>query len=1224
MSRTWYKDGLSRRKRHRDAEISEYFGVFNTDINALTAKAMSIADSLIFYDYNNKGSGYFSQILSRNAFIALSQIMQFDVEEEEKLFIDIFENDYVGKDAKERILISMILKFIQLFDMWLDFVTYSEINDAGLTLYDDIKNQITVNLNEPVSVIRHIINRDYPDQRPQLVKSIWNYSGSNVNTSPARKLYHIKRTFYSLIESVKFLKRRSKRYNNEIATGGDLDPSISLFVAYAFNYKTVANKFNNRWQEYPEFYLKNILKAKPNNIQPDSTYLMLNKVPNMHNVKVDKGTEFNAGKDELKREIRYVSQEDIVINSTTLEEVHSIYLEHDNEVAPAGELNYATAIKKADLTKYINPETDGSLRSVPGIMFDNKGRKSTGKNQKRNRDVHVGMVIQSPSLILREGERNVTLRFSISQNINDEVNDLVRSVIGQNSISVQEATYKVLNDVFYIEISTEDGWLRIPYYTFDFESVNYENNLLLRFTLNSDFPETTGYKMLHGNRTDENTPAIRLLINADAWLFPYTWLNRIDINRIDIETCVSGVSHIQAYSELGQLDTSIPFFPFGVVPKRGSWFAIGNYEMSQKTIKSVDVNMQWLHIPSDNYGMFDHYQLYNSEIDNTSFKVNTQLLVNRKWVQTSKINSYNLFNTSTDIDQPIQPKAPLKNTTYIKGIDLKNSKVKELDEDKYTYNMFTRSGFFRITLTEPDMAFGHLEYQSLLTDFLINKVRSKKLLPEPNLPFSPQLDKIELNYTSKDTVDLSQKPVSGRVKIFHVFPLSQQLVYPVTLGNQLTFMPDLGDAGNLLFGLRGVARGEVIRMFIDFTPREKEIDKDNFPLIRWYIGNGYNWVKLREDNVIHDTTRNFIESGVVEIRMPEHLPDIDKSAKGIIWLRAGVKRNVNNVSAVKGVYLNVIKVTLDAGQGVDNNILSNGLKKGTITKSKAKIPGIEKITQVIKSSEGRIKESYNDMRMRLSERISHRQRAVNSVDFERLVLQEFSEVEKVKCLPGLDSKGNNRRGVVTLAIMKKQSDTSAIEYSKANSKLLIDIEDYLSEYTSPFAIVDAINPVYEEIHIRCKVKFFGDDYNENYLIMELNKLLNNYLAFWQESGDMPVFGNTISLTDLANLIRGEDYVEHILNFSVLHIIESGERIYELNELDEYTAEEQPVDSNEKRVRLYLNEMPDQNKNMQIIGASKPWAILVPSERHSIVPYYEDQNDKAGIDDLELGNTFVIG
>jgi hypothetical protein len=1219
MSRTWYKDGLSRKKRLKDAEISEYFGIFNTDINALTAKAMSIADSLIFYDYQNRKSGYFSEVLNRNAFIALSQIIQFDVEEEEKLFLDICDKDYVGKETKERILISMILKFIQLFDMWLDFVTYSEINDAGLSLYDDIKNQITVNLNEPVSVIRGIIKSDYPDQQQPVLKSIWTYADSSAKSGSARKLFHIKRTFYSLLESVKFLKRRRERYIEEIATGGDLDPSISLFVAYAFNYKTVAEKFNNRWHEYPEFYLKNILKAEPNDIHPDSAYLMLDKLPNMHNVKVDKGTEFNAGKNELKQDIRYVSNDDIIINNANLEEVYSLYIEHDNEIDPAGELNYATSIKQSDFSRYISLEPSAEVKSVPGILFDTKGRNQNGRSNSS-----VGMIIQSPSLLLREGIRNVTLKFFINQNIENEIMELVKGVTKQSDINMQEAIYKVLNDVFYIDITTEEGWQRVQHYTFDFESVNYDNYLVLHFTLNSDFPETAGYSALHGNNSNDNTPALRLVISDDAWLFPYTWLKRINIQKIDIETEVSGVSHIQVYSELGQLDTSIPFFPFGVVPKRGAWFAIGNYEMSQKNIKQVDVKLQWLYVPTDNYGMYDYYKLYDSEIDNSSFKVTTQVLTNRKWIQTSKENIYNLFNTNVTNDVLTQPKAPLNSATELKNISLKNSKIKVLTEDKYTYNMFARSGFFRITLAEPGMAFGHLEYQSLLTDFLINKVRSKKLLPEPNLPFSPQLDKIEISYRSKDTINLSQKPFSDNIKVYHLFPLNKQLVYPVTLGKQLSFVPDIGDQGNLLFGLSGLQRGEVIRMFIDFTPHEKEIDKDQFPLIRWYIGDGYNWKKLREDNIIQDTTRNFLESGVVEIRIPDNLPDVNRSAKGVIWLRAGVKKNVNSVSAVKGFYINVIKVTLDTAQGIDNNILNNGLEAGTIVKSRAKLPGIANVTQIIKSSGGRIKESYGDMRIRLSERISHRQRAVNSVDFERLVLQQFPEVEKVKCLPGLDSKGNNRQGVVTLAVMKKQSETSQLKYSKANSKLLIDIERYLSDYTSPFVIVDAINPVYEEIQVRCKIRFMGDDYNENYLIMELNKLLNSYMAFWLESGDMPVFGNTISLTDLANLIRGEEYVENISNFSVLHIVESGEKIYELNELEEFTPDEVPIDSNEKRIRVFLNEEHDEDKNIQQIRSSKPWAILVPADRHSIVPDYEDQNDKAGIDDLELGNTFVIG
>lgn len=1222
MSRLWHKDGLSRKQRLLNAEVPGFFRIFENDVHILTGRAMEIARILRYFNLENQPEGYFNEVLEKNAFVILTRINLWDVDGEKKLFLNFFEHDYYEPEEKCGVLIARLLELIQSFDLWLHYIAFSELNGARLSLHKDLRNQISVNLKLPAAQLSKFIEKDYPELPFPPLKGVWRVEG-DIPRPVDQPLNFLKSTFYRLINSLKLLQENSEMYYQEIITAGNLDPSMSLLVAFFKNYSVVTEAFNRRWQAYPDFYLNHILKATPQDIVPDCTFLMFKKSATIKTVFLDKGTEFIGGKDLQGRDIRYRSLEEMVINNVSLEKVYSLYLEQDTEIVPAGEFNYVTAIRKSEVSHYIDVEPGGFLKSQPQPLFENKGKKSINEMGDVIHYTSVGMMIESWVLLLQEGVRNVTVKFMTTSKTAETFQKMIRDISKQWDTSERETTYKILNDIFYLEISTGEGWSSIANYSVDYKSNEEGRYLQLRFSLHENYPPTTPCSEIHSGAGLCHSPVLKILINRDTWLFPFSWLKDFEMEKIRIEVDVSGVTQLQIYNELGQLDNSKPFYPFGVIPRKGSWLVVGNYEMAMKKVKSFDLNLKWLQLPGNDYGFCDYYQHYGKEINNCSFKVKAQALYNRKWEDVAGGKSFFLFNTLSLTNEIITlPQGTLSEYSSIAGIQLPDFGIGPLEEEKFRYNMFAKGGFIRLALSEPEMGFGHMEYQRLLSDTLIQKARSKNLVPMPKPPFSPQLEKMELNYHSEDEIKLLANEMEQKNKIYYLFPLGERLEYPRLVGKRLKFLPDLGSRGNLLFGLKNVKGGETIRLFIDFLPREREIDKRQFPTVKWFLGDGYDWTMLSEQQILVDTTRHFLESGLIEIRLPKELPDHRHCVDGLHWLRAGIEEHVNNVSHILGFYLNVAKVQLDVAGGVDNTLLGKGLPAGSITKAVRKIPGISEIVQIVPSWGGRIREDRSQTRIRLSERISHRHRAVTAADYEKMVLEAFPQVQKVKCLPGLDSKGQ-RRGVVTVVVFQKQPPMAKQTYPKANCKLLLDIEEYLGRYAGSFAIVDAINPVYEEIQVRCKVKL-REVRADGYFIRKLNKLVNEHIAFWQKTGDSPVFGHSIALTDLANLIRGEEYVEYLSNFSVLHLKETGDRVYQLQEFEEFAVTTSNDDEEKQRVRQLLNEKRESQKEIQQISPSQSWAILVPAYRHLIVTDKEEQNDKAGIDDLELGNTFVIG
>src|SRR5690606_38307786 len=75
------------------------------------------------------------------------------------------------------------------------------------------------------------------------------------------------------------------------------------------------------------------------------------------------------------------------------------------------------------------------------------------------------------------------------------------------------------------------------------------------------------------------------------------------------------------------------------------------------------------------------------------------------------------------------------------------------------------------------------------------------------------------------------------------------------------------------------------------------------------------------------------------------------------------------------------------------------LPPGTISKLLLADPAVKKIEQPVTSSGGKTLEDDASWYRWVSERLRHKQRAVSPWDYERLILEAFPEIYKVKCIP---------------------------------------------------------------------------------------------------------------------------------------------------------------------------------------------------------------------------------
>jgi|GEM_PF-374670 len=119
--------------------------------------------------------------------------------------------------------------------------------------------------------------------------------------------------------------------------------------------------------------------------------------------------------------------------------------------------------------------------------------------------------------------------------------------------------------------------------------------------------------------------------------------------------------------------------------------------------------------------------------------------------------------------------------------------------------------------------------------------------------------------------------------------------------------------------------------------------------------------------------------------------------------------------------------------------------------------------------------------------------------------------------------------IIPVADLKNRNAANLLQ-PKTSRRTLIAIEKYLQTRTSPFVHVHAKNPLYEEVIVSFKVKFYlGID--KGYYMKVLNNELVRYLTPWafDENADIS-FNQKIYASSIINFIEERSYVDFITDF----------------------------------------------------------------------------------------------
>ncbi len=165
-----------------------------------------------------------------------------------------------------------------------------------------------------------------------------------------------------------------------------------------------------------------------------------------------------------------------------------------------------------------------------------------------------------------------------------------------------------------------------------------------------------------------------------------------------------------------------------------------------------------------------------------------------------------------------------------------------------------------------------------------------------------------------------------------------------------------------------------------------------------------------------------------------------------------------------------IKVEYSVSEGSIGNIEANKIQ-GFFTS----VPFISKVTNLKGMSGGMDKEIISETADRVATEISGMNRIVSMYDFENAICKNNRSVYKVKCVPHVDSFGNPKSGVISIALLPRKYMQGYEEFMLLKKNILDFVRNRIPVTMLNSSKLQILEAVYVEMMVKLDVVV--DDYN---------------------------------------------------------------------------------------------------------------------------------------------------
>lgn len=1142
-NRTYNKNqGLSQNDRIINALDSGYFLIDEFDFPKFIKFSTRFASKIAFFNEKNTLDGDWTSFFQNNPTLSILRLAFYNIEslqvDNKLLSPNTAERDYIIAIQDESEL--LIKHFYAIDQIILNLTEYSDHKEE----LEKLINLELSSIFQEVYEILDFIKKKSKTASKQDYSLCWGVKTNQSQLRGDRKLggtlnllgEFCKKTF-TVLEIIK--DSTLNYYEKHIVESKKVEPHIGLLLTFYELYNEARSAINLISFRHQEYYYKEVLQIPHKSKRPDKVHV--NFISNVErDVEVEKDEKLLAGTNEEGEDIFYNIEKTIIVNKSKINSVLGFEFSSSN--------NYF-------LNRF---ETDKET-----IDFSNSENK-------------IGFLFGSDFLCLDEGDRKISFKFNFSKK---SIEQFLNTELDLNADQI--------TSLFEVSYTSEDGWFAI-------NSEKVETILHLEEEVDGNYfievvalIENIDPAIITIDPKDESFlgynshPYFQFKLNHKLLKY-YHYLKSLDLKSIDVDLEILEIKNLSLSNDFGEINSTAPFEPFGSRPIIDSSFVIGHPTFFLYPINDLKINLEWYGLPAFEGGFETHYAEYPYEVNNDSFEVKLSYLRNKRWIPDTDKQVLGLFQDIPDDSGAI---SNVRRISEINTADLDLQLPSLSKKNKGTYNNLSKDGYLKFELCYPPEGFGHKQYPDILRESAIKSVKKKSNYSTPNEPYTPTLKsisvdvKMAMSYSSDNSSDFG---------FYHVHPLGNQKVKDAR-----NIFPHYRAGSTIEIGINNVGSNKQFSILFKINEGFANKSSSNLSL-EWSFFNGSSWIKMNDNELIYENTNNFKRSGIVEFNLEDASVDttglFDKSC---IWIKV---ESINGSSFLNYVQDIILHATTAKCYNIEKVKYAN-IEPCKISEFKKNRKDIAKVEQKYHGFDGLVKEDNGGYFLRTAERLRHKNRAVSGRDYEKILLENFPIINRVKCLSNIDDQFNISPGSVLLVVVPKIiEDENFIGIPRYFSSVEIDRMQVFLELITPNGVnFKVTNPKYEQVKVKFSLKLW-DGFDKKFYVNKLNEAIKSYISPWMYNFNSQVdLGESISSALILNFIDQQEYVDHVVNFSLFHLLD-GKII------------------NQKAAKSNAIEI----KSTSLIS------ILISDDQHIILPYTDKEEiDNFGINEMMIDTDYIV-
>jgi hypothetical protein len=1161
--------------RSRAALAPDYVGIDERSFPELLAFAPAFARQVRYIDVDNQPDGNWSDFFLADSAMVLASMAMFDAAGRSRRFREAsqqvrLETSDALKLERLQALFDVILALPREVEAWYAAIEGLPHDADADALCGLLASAISSELAPLLARLRGYgagagqpggLGHRIPVDCRQF-RSIWQteficpdgsiYQGHFRRQKIDAALGPLAALYEFLLGAIADLVERAKPDFAASLANGRVKPHIALYIAFIRQLQVAQSRLNELPARVVDFYYKEILREPLRPPLPDQVFLTFTRAPGITPAKVSLGTPFPAGPDAAGQPVLFLADQTLNVERARLVRVRAIRTIrgplHDalSRNAPAWTAN---RLRRVNVTN-IPVAPDGVL--ADGKPWAPFGTAEAGSADTMSQQAPMGFAIVSPSLLLTGGHRSLTVSLRCNPQFSHAVLDLLlREIADVTGLSAEQALIQLLTEAFGFSVTSQAGWHEITPCKITV-SPNAPDGLSLSFQFKMDPgapPLVAAEPLLAGAQFDAvAAPALLARLRQDPVtlsgntgaikVFPLSLLEGLPIEDVVIAAGVTDLPGVTIKTRSGPVDTTIPFLPFGAPARVNTWFDIQHRELFIKPLDQLTVSIDWLGLPAHPRGFAGYYEQYVVGPDrktgfggifNDSFRASAKLVGDAPWsLSTDAKPVYRfLFRTEKGRDPP-EPSGPLEATTRLQFAAQPGVKP-ALPE--------APGAALRITLTDPPFGFGEELYppnviyavhhgqvpppprRCRLLDWLLRRPAPAPAPPPdvaafyPNPPWQPEVASISIGYNSTARLKLHGADAQA---LLHLLPSGAlEPATPDENGLPL-LLPKAPEQAQLDLGFADLGVAQTLTMLFRMTGEDH--DDDERDGVKWCAFGADGWIDLA-DTDRRDGCDGLRHSGIMSLALPPMAVD---GMERLSWIRALPQRDPDSYPAIVAITPHALTATRLVN--AEAAPLS-AIPPKTIKAAAAPLAGVATVDQPIASFGGREAETPATLPIRLGERLRHKQRASLAWDHERLVLERFPDVARVRVLPARNAGASRKPGELLVVAVRDPGPVAATDLlmPKIDADMRGRIQASLQAATSPFARVHVADPAYVRIAVQADLVFRADA--PEYGPTQLNNDLREFLSPWSSGLDLSDEAGPGEIrVALANFIATRTYV----------------------------------------------------------------------------------------------------